>query len=317
MSMTNNGGNEFCGICTKRVEEFGCQAYGCELCPKWIHALCLFPNASASELDTLFKYNTGFDVRCRSCKQEGKRKSENMVNEIYGIKEQLMVYNRKITELQGSLQEPSGNLTESTIEVIENTCADIAKKHSLNLLTEAKASSEKVIKQEFAAMEKRLTVKEERLRNIIISGIPENRTETLKSTVLSVCMNLEPQFQECDLLNCTRLGRPNLNNKHRVVLARLRLHLDAQFMHQYGRGRSVELGEVGKIWINPDLSKLEREVLYKNKLKKRNKKTQNDRSNKGDSSEKELAVALLTNDEHNISEPQNSSVANAKKLLLG
>ena len=88
-------------------------------------------------------------------------------------------------------------------------------------------------------------------------------------------------------------------------------------MHQYGRGRSVELGEVGKIWINPDLSKLEREVLYKNRLKKRNKKTQNDESNKGDSSEKELSVALLTNDEHNISEPENSTVANAKNLLLG
>ena len=184
MSMINNDGNEFCGICTKRVKEFGCQAYGCELCPKWIHALCLFPNASASELDTLFKYNAGFDVRCRSCKQEGKRKSENMVIEIYAIKEQLMVYNRKVTELQGSLQEASGNPTESTIEVIENTYADIAKKHSLNLLTEAKASSEKLMKQEFAAMEKRLTVKEESLRNTVLSFLESQKIGQKLSSLL-------------------------------------------------------------------------------------------------------------------------------------
>ena len=36
--------NELCGICTgnEKVNEFGSQAYGCELCPKWIHGFFCF-----------------------------------------------------------------------------------------------------------------------------------------------------------------------------------------------------------------------------------------------------------------------------------
>ena len=267
--------NELCRICNEKVNKFGAQAYGCELCPKWIHGSCVFPNASKSELGIFCKYNSGFDVKCCFCRQQAKRNFEQLVNEISDMKKQLVSNNEIISQVKLSLQKKSGKPLElpTEVEVIKSTYAEVAKKHNQSLLTEPNASSEKIIKQELEALEKRLTAEDKNLCNIIISGIPENESESLKSIVTNTFMLLEPKFEENDLLSCLRLGRPNLNeNQNRLVLARLPLQCDAEYMHRYGKGRCLELKEVGKIWINPDLSKSESEALYLNRVKRRNKK---------------------------------------------
>ena len=58
-----------CGICCEKVKTFGCEAYDCEMCPKWIHAKCAFPNATIDDLKILYKYNSGFVIKCIFCKK--------------------------------------------------------------------------------------------------------------------------------------------------------------------------------------------------------------------------------------------------------
>ena len=35
-----------CGICNEPVKDCGYKAYRCEICPAWLHAKCIFLNAS-------------------------------------------------------------------------------------------------------------------------------------------------------------------------------------------------------------------------------------------------------------------------------
>ena len=39
-----------CKVCNDDIREKGYKAYICELCPAWMHAKCLFPNASETKL---------------------------------------------------------------------------------------------------------------------------------------------------------------------------------------------------------------------------------------------------------------------------
>ena len=78
-----------CGVCNDEVKQFGHEAYGCELCPKWIHAGCAFPNATKDDLKILFKFNLGFDVKCSSCKRDSKVYVDQIMKDVQDIKEKL------------------------------------------------------------------------------------------------------------------------------------------------------------------------------------------------------------------------------------
>ena len=60
--------NGSCGICGDPMTDQEHKAYGCELCPAWVHAKWVFPNVSDAKLKILFEFNAGFDVKCRDCK---------------------------------------------------------------------------------------------------------------------------------------------------------------------------------------------------------------------------------------------------------
>ena len=68
-----------CGICCEKVKT---QAYGCEICSKWIHAKCAFPNATIDDLKILHKSNSGFVIQCIFCKQEAKSTTIKLALEI-------------------------------------------------------------------------------------------------------------------------------------------------------------------------------------------------------------------------------------------
>ena len=71
--------NENCSVSNEKVREADYQIYGCEQCPTSLHTKCIFPNASNEELNIIFKYNSGFDVKCNVCKQAVKSGSEKLV----------------------------------------------------------------------------------------------------------------------------------------------------------------------------------------------------------------------------------------------
>jgi len=132
-------------------------------------------------------------------------------------------------------------------------------------------------------MEKRLAAKENSFINVIITGLPESGIGNLTDKVMDICQNLEPKFVTKDLLSCKRLGKSSSNQSQtRPILSNLRLHSDAQYMHRYGKGQCVFLDGIGEIWINPDLSKSEREALYELRQKKRNKNAKNEPTEDGD-----------------------------------
>ena len=74
---------DLCGIYNEPVKHRGYKAYGCELCPAWLHAKCIFPNASEAKLNILFEFNSSFDVKCQECKQKQKVKLTNLVTKEY------------------------------------------------------------------------------------------------------------------------------------------------------------------------------------------------------------------------------------------
>ena len=59
---------DLCGICGEPVKDRKYKVYRCELCPAWLHATCIFPNASETKLKILFEFNFSFDVKCQECK---------------------------------------------------------------------------------------------------------------------------------------------------------------------------------------------------------------------------------------------------------
>ena len=78
-----------CVICDEEITSLGHKAYGCELCPRWLHSKYAFPNASNDDLVTLYKFYLGFEIKCPSCKQKSKVESDLLVKEITEIKIQL------------------------------------------------------------------------------------------------------------------------------------------------------------------------------------------------------------------------------------
>ena len=69
----------FMWYCNEPVKDRGYKAYGCELCPAWLHAKCIFSNASEAKLKILFEFNFSFDVKCQECKQKQKMKLTNLL----------------------------------------------------------------------------------------------------------------------------------------------------------------------------------------------------------------------------------------------
>ena len=66
-------------ICGELMKDSGYKAYGCESCPAWLHAKCVFPNASDTKLQILLEFNSSFDVTVQECQQKQKAKLANLL----------------------------------------------------------------------------------------------------------------------------------------------------------------------------------------------------------------------------------------------
>ena len=63
-------------------------------------------------------------------------------------------------------------------------------------------------------------------------------------------------------MKSVRLGKPEAG-KNRLILVTLRHEEDAKYLHNYKYGRKVELEDgSGHLWINADLTKMERDTAY-------------------------------------------------------
>ena len=141
-------GKHLCGIC-KEVIHFAHEAYGCELCPLWIHANCAFPNASEYELKTLFKFNAGFDIICRSSKKRPKEKNEELSKDVEEIKSLLTSLSpvnfdaSKLKDMQNEvLQDVLANIRPQNDENFSSVSSTTPQtKHSILLKPEANSEN--------------------------------------------------------------------------------------------------------------------------------------------------------------------------------
>ena len=173
----------------------------CELCERWFHIGCVGIPMHVYEFLQCAESSAGLMWNCKCCRSASTSRhvKEAVQNMQEKVKELLPEIVRNVfTSLE--VKQPA---LPTNLEEIKRTYADVTKQHNHSLLKEAKDSSEKMIKQEFVELEKRLTAKEHRLCNIMISALPEDKAnyETLHDEVISICENLEPKFAPNDLLD--------------------------------------------------------------------------------------------------------------------
>ena len=150
--------------------------------------------------------------------------------------------------------------------VVSNSWVEIARGDQSKIINDAvQASSEIALQRSINQIDSNLTERKKRSRNVIISNVPENsRGDNLTEVV---CAKLNEGLTKEDILSCRRLGKPG--EKPRVILCVMRKEDDAVFFTNNGRGRKF----AGDIWVNPDLTRTEREAMYlKRKEKKDNRR---------------------------------------------
>ena len=153
-------------------------------------------------------------------------------------------------------------------QAVTKSWLDISKTEQKHLIKEVvMASSETALQQSMQVISSDLTERQKRKRNLMISNIPENSPgASLKEIVCSVLAG------ECameDILYCRRLGKKGA--RPRIVLAVMRREDDAVYFHNDGRGRRYYLQDYSVVWVNPDLTRNEREAMYQERLAKRSR----------------------------------------------
>ncbi|NQY00908.1 MAG: hypothetical protein HRT70_07225 [Flavobacteriaceae bacterium] len=169
-------------------------------------------------------------------------------------------------------------LSKSTTEI--KSYADVVKKHgcaSANMpnnivdattLQTIRKTSEEAMKHGLSSF----LDKENRASNIVISGMSANNDQDLMDEVcqlISYC--LKCTFQPKDIVSINKIGRQEVGDRSwpRLTLVSLRYKADAVLLHNNGKGFMVNRST----WINPDLTKAERDDLYKTRLARRANKS--------------------------------------------
>ena len=108
---------------------------------------------------------------------------------------------------------------------------------------------------------------------MIISAVDEGENEICEDTVFEIFKSIDGNFKKVDIANCKRISNKKNENgttnhdRPRLILATLRYEQDALYFHNSGYGRKY--GD--NCWINPDLTKAERDARYKLRCDRRAK----------------------------------------------
>ena len=218
---------------------------------------------------------------------------------------------KRLADLELNIEKKLEDLkvsTESTHSPLSGW-SDLFKKDEPKKLIEkvVEQSSEVALQKSIQLIDANLTEQRKRCRNVIMSGVPEIPDEDIRRTVLT---NLNDECESRDIVDCKRLGKLNKPKKDgpasppkpRPILIIFRNESDALQYHNYGRGRKVFRNR--NIWINPDLTRTEREALYL----QREKRKQNKLSSRSES-------VSVNKADIDAAKPQTDTVKNADGAL--
>ena len=154
------------------------------------------------------------------------------------------------------------NVFKDAGRVVSNSWAEIARTDQNKIIEEAvQATSDVALQQSMKLLDSNLSERKKRSRNVIITNIPENSVGTSLGEV--ICSKIGEGLTRDDILSCNRLGKPG--ERSRAILCVLRKEDDAVYLSNNGKGRKFP----GGVWINPDLTRAERDVLFEKREARR------------------------------------------------
>jgi hypothetical protein len=154
------------------------------------------------------------------------------------------------------------------------TYASVTKKSQEEFVHKCiEQSSSMAVEKGFQRIEDDIAEKDRRKRNIVIRNVPESIENTndkqnkCEKGRVEKLLNIK---QPSDIINVVRLGSKkdkdgNIKDYPRPLLITLKTPDMAEYYHDYGMGYRTDEG----YWINPDLSKLQREANFRAKQQRR------------------------------------------------
>ena len=187
--------------------------------------------------------------------------------------------------IEGAVQatfkaEQVGQVVEEANKQITKSWAEIASGKQKQLITDVvKLSSQAALTESMQLVDASLSQQKKRSMNVIISGLPETSENPSKEELVDDFVGLmEGEIEKRDVLMARRLGAYSTEKKTargdvavRNVLLTLRYDGDALYAHNTGNGRKIVLDSGKAVWINPDLTRLERDARLKTRQEKQKK----------------------------------------------
>ena len=163
-------------------------------------------------------------------------------------------------------EESMQKLVSGAKDAITKSWADVAKTEQKRVIKEVvEQTSESALTKGLGRISADLSEQKNRGRNCIVSNIPEGHG-TDRATLTEVVTSFGV-VEASDIADAKRLGEEKRGTNRLVLVIFKREDVAADF-HNYGRGRNIE----GEVWVNPDLTRTEREARYQERQDRRRKK---------------------------------------------
>ena len=256
--MTNSADREcFCKNYQAGAKWIQCSAVGCDT--KWWHTTCAGLENITDACVKKLRYT------CPMCVIAAN-------NLICLVRDS---YQLEIAEEIGKcLPDIVKTVVKETSDALSKSYAETVKKENKALLKDTvKSTSQNALKETMKFVDANLAEQRKRTRNVIISAVDEGENEICEDTVFEIFNNIDKNFKKADIANCKRISNKRDQNgtenheRPRLILATLCYEQDALYFHNSGYGRKY--GD--NCWINPDLTKAERDARYKLRCDRRAK----------------------------------------------
>ena len=258
----------------------------CVQCVRWWHPACV-------GLEGLSKYgcNSIVNWHCPICFkfspdvkekfEDGEFDTENgsSASVTKEIKKQISeavpaIVNEVVKGVKSALGDSQvGKMMKVANEKITQSWADITRNEQKKVIKEVvEKTSETALKKSICLIDANLSEQKKRVRNVVISNIAEDygRDEDTSLSEVVVGVLDEEQLSTNDFVSCKRLGMKKPDHT-RLVLVIFKREEDAMYFHNWGRGRKLTDG----IWVNPDLTRTERDAMYQRRQERRIKQSSN------------------------------------------
>ena len=254
----------------------------CTGCERWWHFACV-------GLAGISKYtsNSITNWNCPTCFTFSEKITENLGipgdrdhdkdNELRNeVKRQITaVVPDIVTQVVGGVTDALGEtqvkdmMKQANLKITESWASIVKTQQSKMIGETVEKTAASALTKSMRLIDANLTEQRKRVRNAIVSGIPENSGTDENTSLVEVVVNVlsgEDAITVNDIVSCNRLGKKTAG-KNRFVLVIFKKEDQAMFMHNWSRGRKLGEGS----WVNPDFTKSEREAMYQERMERRRK----------------------------------------------